>query len=109
MMKRLLSVILVLVVFFGGYAVLPKNYNPLPVNDAYCATKNYAGLYYVNETFTAYYTEHLFFSWFPITYTKTKVYSAGRYISLTPNGYDSTDARFDLSSYTGKQLGFVRR
>ena len=44
MTKRILSVILVLTVFFGGYALIPKKYNLLPVNEALCAT-NYGGVY----------------------------------------------------------------
>ena len=38
MTKRILSVVLVLVVFFGGYAVLPKKYNPLPTESVYAAS-----------------------------------------------------------------------
>lgn len=110
MMKRVLSVIMVLTVFFGGYAVLPKKYNPLPVNDAYCATKNYGGLYYVNKTFTEYYTGTVITKGgIPMMTKLPKVYKAGSYVSLTPGGYDSSNTKIDLRSYTGKELGFVRR
>ncbi len=47
MAKRILSVILVLVVFFGGYAVLPKKYNPLPTENV-CAA-GVAGAYRIKK------------------------------------------------------------
>lgn len=52
MAKRILSVILVLVVFFGGYAVLPKKYNPLPSEDV-CAA-GIAGSYRIKKYGTVY-------------------------------------------------------
>lgn len=109
MMKRVLSVIIVLIVFFSGYAALPKKYNPLPTNDAFCAT-NYGGLYYVNKTFTAYYTD-TYYDRQGISHPviKTKTYKAGKYVSLTTSGKDSTNTKIDLRQYTGNQLGFVRR
>lgn len=45
MTKRILSVVLVLAVFFGGYAILPKKFNPIPVNDVYAATTFKPGYY----------------------------------------------------------------
>lgn len=110
MMKRVLSVIMVLTVFFGGYAVLPKKYNPLPVNDAYCATKNYGGLYYVNKTFTAYYTDTVITNGgIPMMTKKSKKYKGGCYVSLTTSGFDGSNTKIDLRSYIGKELSFVRR
>lgn len=38
MIKKLLSVVMVLVVFVGGYAALPKEFNPLPAEDVSAAT-----------------------------------------------------------------------
>lgn len=51
MTKRILSVILVLTVFFGGYALLPKKYNPLPTTNV-CAAGVRAGAYKVKAKFT---------------------------------------------------------
>lgn len=51
MTKRILSVILVLVVFFGGYAALPKKYNLLPTTDVSAAGVR-PGAYKVMGTIT---------------------------------------------------------
>ncbi len=51
MSKRILSVILVLVVFFGGYALLPKSINPLPTADVSAAGVR-PGAYKVMGTMT---------------------------------------------------------
>ncbi len=109
MTKRILSAIMVLIVFFGGYAILPKKYNPLPVDDAYCATKNYGGLYYVNKTFTVWYTDTILtINKIPMMTKKSKVFKAGTYISLRTDGYDSTNPRIDLRGYS-KYMSFIRR
>ena len=110
MTKRILSVVLVLVVFFGGYSVLPKKFNLMPVNDAYCATKNYGGLYYVNKGFTINKTVHYKDRWgIPVIDIIHKEYKAGTYISLTNSGYDSNKTQLDLKPYIGKNISFVRR
>ena len=109
MTKRILSVVLVLVVFLGGYSVLPKKYNVLPVNDAYCAT-NYGGLYYVNKKFTVEYDSTFSIKdGIPTITVKTKTYKAGTYVSVTTKGYDSTNSKINLKPYMGSKLSFVRR
>lgn len=97
MTKKILSVILVLVVFFGGYAVLPKKYNPLPVNDAFCAT-NYGGVYRVNRTFTICYTVIYRNMNGPYIVRLTKTYKRGQIITLTTKGYDSNNTRINLKA-----------
>ena len=96
MTKRILSVILVLTVFFGGYTLIPKKYNLLPVNDAICAT-NYGGVYKVRKTFKVtpvYLTTSKFkFVGDPITF------KAGQIINLTRDGKLSTNKYVDMSKY----------
>lgn len=109
MTKRILSVVLVLVVFFGGYSVIPKKYNLLPVNDAYCA-KNYGGLYYVNKTFVGDYGGSFSIKdGIPTITLKGKEYKKGTYVSVTTSGYDSTNTKINLKPFIGNQLSFVRR
>ena len=99
MTKKILSVFLVLVVFFGGYAVLPKKYNPLPVNDAFCAT-NYGGVYRADKTFKVVYISSVFVDKYgnkKIT-KLTKTYYKNRYYTITSNGYDSTNTKICLKN-----------
>ena len=82
---------MVLIVFFAGYSVLPKKYNPLPMADAICAT-NYGGVYRPKETFEFVYK---------ITYTNkngvktttyySKVYYKNKTYTVTDWGYDSNN------------------
>ncbi|MBO7426832.1 MAG: hypothetical protein J6U23_14265 [Clostridiales bacterium] len=99
MIKRALSVILVLTVFFGGYALIPKKYNLLPVNDAICAT-NYGGVYQARVTFTytRIYTGTDQYGNL-VTLTAQKTYLKGRNYSVTSSGYDSTNPFINLKSY----------
>ena len=96
MTKRILSVIMVVTLFFAGYSILPKSINPLPVNDAVCASK-YGGVYKAKKTFTATYY---------VTYVKTglqskrtKTYYKDNYYTLDDCGYDSTCPMCDLKWY----------
>ncbi len=97
MTKRILSVILVLTVFFGGYALIPKKYNLLPVNDAYCAT-NYGGVYRAKRDFkVCYRTVTIYYSDGTKVIVKYyKNYSKNQTITLTNAGKDSTDTRVSL-------------
>ena len=99
MTKRILSVILVLTVFFGGYALIPKKYNPLPVNDAFCAT-NYGGVYQAKRDWT-YSRTYKGTDQYGNQYTiyVSKKYKKGQNYTVTSSGKDSNNPLIDLSSY----------
>jgi len=88
MTKRILSVIMVLIVFFGGYAALPKKYNPLPTTDVSAATFA-SGAYKVLAPFTAEKIDwqQELSSGYTITSYVTKRYKCGDVISVKSNGY----------------------
>lgn len=99
MIKRALSVILVLTVFFGGYALIPKKYNLLPVNDAICAT-NYGGVYQAKKTFKLSYTYTYRDRYNNIvTVYATKTYQKGKNYTVTSDGKDSNNPYINLKPF----------
>ena len=108
MTKRILSVILVLTVFFGGYALIPKKYNLLPVNEALCAT-HYGGVYKAKRTFTVtQYTTKYYPNGEIIRKKVTKKYREGSYYTVTRDGYDSVDG-INLSGYLSSNFYLMYR
>ena len=105
MTKRILSVVLVLVVFFGGYAAIPKKYNLLPVNDVFCAT-NYGGVYQAKKTFTAETVIATVKGKDGKTYNivAEKTYYKNQYYTVTDKGYDSQDNLINLKPYLSKNF-----
>ncbi|MBO7426826.1 MAG: hypothetical protein J6U23_14230 [Clostridiales bacterium] len=91
MIKRLLSIILVLTVFLGGYSLLPKKYNPLPVNDVSAATTFRPGYYLCIKTFvsvTLNTTDTPSTARTPIKVISAKAYNIGELVYIDNRGYD---------------------
>ncbi|MBO7448747.1 MAG: hypothetical protein J6U54_00115 [Clostridiales bacterium] len=97
MAKRILSVILVLVVFFGGYSIVPKKYNLLPVNDAFCAS-HYGGVYRVRKDIKISASEMASLGYILIGGSSYTI-RAGKTITLTRDGILSTSPKISLKKY----------
>ena len=114
MAKRVLSVILVLTVFFGGYAIIPKKANILPANEVYAVEYYRPGAYKVTCTFTAskwvdrvkksrqvgFIIKHTEYYWEDVYEYKT--YYQGDVVSLNQWGEDYD--YYKLGSYIGSTL-----
>ncbi len=91
MTKRILSVVLVLAVFFGGYTILPKKFNPIPVNDVNAATIFQPGYYMCKKTcvtVTLNTTNQACSANTPVYVVSSKAYNVGELVYINRSGYD---------------------
>ena len=97
MTKRILSVILVVVLFFGAYSLVPKKYNLLPVNDAYCAN-HYGGVYRVKKDIKIS-AKEMADNGYILIGGSEYVIRAGKTLTLTREGKLSTYPNISLKKY----------
>lgn len=94
MTKRILSVVLVLAVFFGGYAILPKKFNPILINDVNAATTFKSG-YYMCKRGCDIVTYNTAFEactgTTPLTVISRKTYNVGEVVYLNKSGCDGAN------------------
>ena len=92
-MKKFLCVMMTLLVFLGGYTLVPKKYNLLP-NYSVSAARNYAGAYRCRSGICITYTGDGIGAFMEMYY-----HNQGDIVVLDRNGFASDNPNIDLTWY----------